>query len=190
MRSVFLAFLFSFNVENRFFTYTIHHYCNLLYPSYIPTSLPNISTLLQIHSLRFSLQKRTGHQETITKQDKTKYNRQVKTTHIQAVLCNSIGGKESQEQAEELEIQPPPLVKSQENTKLTAITYMQSICCAHECSVFAASVSVSPCEPCLVFSMGHILLVSFITSYSYKLFSQSSVGFPTSKGEIHQRFAI
>ena len=37
--------------------------------------------------------------------------------------------------------------------------------------VFAASVSVSPYEPCLVDSVGHVLLVAPITSDSYNLSS-------------------
>lgn len=44
--------------------------------------------------------------------------------------------------------------------------------------LFATSDSVSPCEPYLVDSVGHIFLVSSIPSDSYNFSFLYSVGFP------------
>lgn len=52
----------------------------------------------------------------------------------------------------------------------------------HAGPVLATSVSDSPYSPCLVDSVGHILLVSFIPSDSYNLSSPSSVIFPKLQG--------
>ena len=46
------------------------------------------------------------------------------------------------------------------NTKLTTITYAEDPVQTYAGSVIAASVSVSPYKPCLVDSVGHVLLVS------------------------------
>ena len=42
----------------------------------------------------------------------------------------------------------------------------------------AASISASPCEPCLIDSLGHVLLLRTIPSDSFDLSFLSSVRFP------------
>jgi len=53
----------------------------------------------------------------------------------------------------------------------------------HACLELAALVSVSPYEPCLVHSVGHIFLVFFISSDFPNLSFPSSAGFPELQGE-------
>lgn len=102
--------LFYFSIKIRFFSsYRVH-------PDNTPTPVSIFSTSLSppspthLPSLpdpppSISLQQRSGFQETITKQDTTRYN---KTRHMSG-RSNPIGGKVSQEQVDESETDPIPV---------------------------------------------------------------------------------
>ena len=64
--------------------------------------------------------------------------------------------------------------------KLAAITHTPRTWCRpmQALPIPASSVSVTPYEPCLVNSVGHVLLVSSIQSDSYSPYTLSSAGFP------------
>lgn len=66
---------------------------------------------------------------------------------------------------------PHPLYEFHKNAKLSDITYADDLVQTCAGPTLVASVSVSPCECCLVDLVGHVLLVSAIPSDSYSLSS-------------------
>ena len=68
-----------------------------------------------------------------------------------------------------------PIVRSPtENTK---VTYAEDLVQTHVGPMLATPVSVSPCEPCLVDAVSHVLQMFLILCDSYNLSFFSSMGF-------------
>ena len=77
--------------------------------------------------------------------------------HIKTGQGNSVGGRGSQAQAKESETPPFPLFGiPQEHHKL----YAEDLVLTHTGPVLVVSVSVSSHEPCLLDSLGCVVLVS------------------------------
>lgn len=85
-------------------------------------------------------------------------------------------GKVSRED-KELEILPLLGVPQKHQVNRRNI-YRESLWQNHADLVLGASVFVSPCEFCLVASVGNVLLVSLISSESYKHMSCFALGYP------------
>lgn len=94
--------------------------------------------------------------------------------HIQAGQDNP-EGKEHQGQAR-VGDRPPPLLGVPQNHQANSHDiHTEDLVQIHAYTMLAASVSVRPCEPCLVDSMDHVFLVSPIPSSSCHLSSSSSL---------------
>lgn len=88
-----------------------------------------------------------------------------------------MGGKESKKLAKELEAHPLPLLGAlQKHQANSRGIYTEDLLQTQADPVLAASFSASPFEPCLIDSVGYVLLVSPIPSDSYGLSSHFSMG--------------
>lgn len=65
----------------------------------------------------------------------------------------------------------------QKDAKLTDTTYTEDLVQTLVGPMLATSFFVSPCDPCLVESVGRVLLVSSTHSDSHNISALSSVGF-------------
>lgn len=115
--------------------------------------------------------KKAGLQKTA---DRTKQGitRQDKSNHIEAGQGNLIEVKETQKQPKitRCKIYPLPLLGvSQEQETNHHHIGPEDLFQTHVGTEFSTSVSVSKCEPCLVDSVDHVLLVSSIFSDCYNL---------------------
>lgn len=154
---------------------------------YIPTTdsppstppscpLPPLSHRTAI--LIFPFQKRAGLQSTTAKQDNKMTIWQGKSPHVEAEQGNPIGGKVfPPKQAKKSEIELLPLLGVPQRCHNI---YTKDMVQTYTGAMLAPLVSVSPCEPCLVDSVGHVLLVSSIPSESYCFPPPLFCGFPWS----------
>lgn len=114
-RFFFTLFLFVF-IENGFFSQTTH-------PDHSFFSLPLVSLDPFPHCF---LQKETDLQGTTNKHYKVIYIKTRQNPHIKPGQEDTLWGKETQEQAKDSEMHTLPLLGVTQNTKLTAIAYIQS----------------------------------------------------------------
>ena len=103
--------------------------------------------------------------------------------HIKAGQGKPVGGKGFPKQAKVSETTPVPLSGVHPKTRSQQHNIYAEDLETHTGPMFSTSVSVSPCETCLLNSVGHVLLVSPIPPDSYSLSSLSSPGFPDLGGE-------
>lgn len=68
--------------------------------------------------------------------------------------------------------------------------YAEDLMQTHSSPILAASVFVSHCEPCLVESLGYVLLVPYIPSDSYNLSSSSFKGFHNLCGKVSRNVLV
>lgn len=92
--------------------------------------------------------------------------KQGKSSHTKTFQGNSTRGKVSQQEAKESKTSHIPQLGISQNDKLTVLSYMQRTWCS-PWQAFSGSTNLR--EPCLVHSMGCVILVSLIPSDSYSL---------------------
>lgn len=118
------------------------------------------------------------------KRDTTRNNKKGNISHINAGQYNPIGEKESQEHTKESDIHPLPVLGvTQEHQATSRNICTEDLVQTPAGLVLDTSVSVSPCDPCLVDSVDHVLLVSSIPFDSYNFSLPSCMGFPELRGE-------
>lgn len=113
-----------------------------------------------------------------TKQDRIK---QGKSLYIKAGHGNPLREKESQGQAKESETHPLPLFSIPQNYQaISHNRHAEDLVQTHVGPVLAASVCVSPCEPCLGDSVSCVLLNTCVLHpLQLNLSTPSFVGFPS-----------
>lgn len=145
-------------------------------PPLFHVHLPHLSSPADPLPLCFFFRKQQAFKKYLSAMIKQDVIRQGKSPHAEAQQDNPKGGKASQEQAKESEEQPLPLFSALQISKLTPIAYMQRNLCRLIQASGLVFQSLSPGWSCLVDTVGHVLLMSFILSGSCNLSSASQPG--------------
>ncbi|KAL6040966.1 hypothetical protein STEG23_035942, partial [Scotinomys teguina] len=122
-------------------------------------------------------QKRTDLQETTVKHDKTGYSKTRQKCSYLGFMSQANRRERVPRSGRVRDAPVPTVTKYQANIHNTYRGYVQT----HAGYIFAASLSMSPYEPYLVDSVGHVLLVFSISSEPYKFSSPFSMGLLSSK---------